>query len=57
MVRWRFENLKTGLLKNENPPKSLTTGDNQLSIVGFNLVQRYSLSIAKFCIAESVRGK
>jgi len=25
------------MTKNENPPKSLTAGDNQLSIVGFNL--------------------
>jgi hypothetical protein len=27
--------------ENENPPKSLTPGDNQLSIVGFNLIQIY----------------
>jgi hypothetical protein len=32
---------QSGGNKNENPPKSLTTGDNQLSIVGFNLIQRY----------------
>ena len=55
-MRWRFENLKTGLHKNENPPKSLTPGDNQLSIVGFNLVQRYT-SASQNSVVKSVKRK
>jgi len=39
--------------ENENPPKSLTPGDNQLSIVGFNLIQIYRLQPK---IASSIRS-